>query len=133
MNPGVRLMLGLAAAATAAALGAWILARLQSRRRKTPQELERIRRLEVNRLGRIAAGQVMDLVEPGAHGTSAHLLVYRYEVAGVSYEVAQDISALPHIVARAGSLLGQAASVKYDPQRPTNSIIACEEWSGLRD
>ena len=68
------------------------------------------------------------MIEPD---TSRKLVVYHYEVAGVSYEVAQDVSALPELASNAYDLLGQAASVKYDPKRPTNSMIACEEWSGV--
>ena len=59
------------------------------------------------------------------------LVSYSYEVAGVTYEAAQDVTALPGIAAMARFLPGQTASVKYDPKRPANSIIACEEWSGL--
>jgi hypothetical protein len=60
------------------------------------------------------------------------LVSYAYEVAGVTYEAAQDVTALPEIAAMARFLSGQTASVKYDPKRPANSIIACEEWSGCR-
>lgn len=123
--------MGLATGATVAALGAWTWARLQRWRRKTPAELERLRRLEVNRRGRIAAGHIVDIVGAETGDNPGRLLVYKYEVAGVSYEAAQDVSALPEIATIAPGLAGQTTSVKYDPKRPTNSIIACEEWSGL--
>jgi hypothetical protein len=73
----------------------------------------------------------LDLVKRETAGLESRLVVYSYEVAGVSYEAAQDVTALPEIAAVAQFLPGQIASVKYDPQRPANSIIACEEWSGL--
>jgi hypothetical protein len=127
----MRLALALAAAAVTAGLGAWLLASLKRWRRKSPEEIERQRRLEVNGCGRIAMGHVVDLVEPGGTPAPGCLLVYTYEVAGVTYEAAQDISALPQVAAAADGLAGQTASVKYDPRRPTNSIIACEEWCGI--
>jgi hypothetical protein len=100
-------------------------------RRKDPAELEKLRRLDVNRRGRIRAGRVVDLVEAETAGSKTPLVIYTYEVAGVTYEAAQDVSALPEIAARARFFTGRTASVKYDPKRPGNSIIACEEWSGL--
>jgi hypothetical protein len=100
-------------------------------RRKDPVELERLRRLDINRRGRISAGRIVDLVEPETAGAKSTLLGYAYEVAGVTYEAAQDVTALAEIAAVAQFLSGQTASVKYDPKRPANSIIACEHWSGL--
>ena len=100
-------------------------------RRKDPAELEKIRRLNVNKCGRISAGRVVDLVEAETAGSKSSLVVYSYEVAGVTYEAAQDVSALPEIAARARVFSGRTASVKYDRKRPGNSIIACEEWNGL--
>jgi hypothetical protein len=100
-------------------------------RRKDPTELERLRRLDVNRRGRIIAGRIVDLAESQTAGAKPALVGYSYEVAGVTYEAAQDVTGLPEFAARAQSLPGQTASVKYDPKRPANSIIACEEWSGL--
>jgi hypothetical protein len=100
-------------------------------RRKDPAELERLRRLDVNKRGRISAGRIVDLLEPETAGLKSLLVVYSYEVAGVTYEAAQDVTALPEIAAIAQFLPDRTASVKYDPKRPTNSIIACEEWSGL--
>jgi hypothetical protein len=100
-------------------------------RRKDPAELERLRRLDINQRGRICAGRIVDLVEDETAGGKSALVSYSYEVGGVTYEAAQDVTALPEIAARARFLSGQTASVKYDPKRPINSIIACEEWCGL--
>jgi hypothetical protein len=102
-------------------------------RRKDPAELERLRRLDVNKRGRISAGRVVDLLESETAGLRSCLVVYSYEVAGVTYEAAQDVTALPEIAAIALSASGRSASVKFDPKRPGNSIIACEEWSGLEN
>jgi hypothetical protein len=106
-------------------------ARFLGWRRRDPTELERLRRLDINKRGRISAGRIVDLVEAETAGSKSRLVVYSYEVAGVTYEAAQDVTALPEIAAMAHFLAGQTASVKYDPKRPANSIIACEEWSGL--
>lgn len=140
MDPDSRLTLILAGAALSVTSGAWALARWQRRRRKSPDEIERLRRLEVNRRGRITAGQIVGVLEPeNGDGTSksegrpTRLLVYRYEVAGFTYEAAQDVSALSEAVFDAPRLGGLAASVKYDPKHPTNSIIACEEWCGVKN
>lgn len=106
-------------------------ARFRLRRHKDAAEIERQRRMDLNQRGRISTGRILDLVEPETAGTSAQLLVYQYEVAGVTYEAAQDVTALPEIAAIARYLPGQVTSVKYDPKRPANSIFACEEWKGL--
>jgi hypothetical protein len=131
VTSALRLTLGLAAVATAAALGAWVIARFRYGRRKSPEEIERQRRLDVNRRGRIAVGRVVDLVESAGVAAPGRLVLYTYEVAGVTYEAAQDISALSRLAATAHQLAGQTVSVKYEPLRPANSIIACEEWSGI--
>jgi hypothetical protein len=120
--------LACAAALMAAALGLVIYSR---RRRRSPEEAERLRRLEVNRRGRVTHGQILDLLEPEPGQPGARMVVFKYEVAGVTYEAAQDISALPNIIAQVRRATGQTARLKYDVVRPTNSIIACEEWSGV--
>ena len=102
---------------------------LWARREKpTPSELERRRRLHVNRVGRITKGSILEVHDgPGAD----HLLLYNYEVRGVQYQAAQDISFFRHRLDFSRVAAGQAASVKYDTQNPTNSIVLCEEWSGI--
>jgi hypothetical protein len=133
VNPAARLTLVLAAAAAAAGIAAWLVARARGRRAKSPAEIERQRRLEVHRHGRIAMGQVVDIVDSDSSPGQGRLILYHYEVAGVTYEAAQDISALASLVAAAHGLAGQIASVKYDPKHPANSIIACEEWCGIKE
>ncbi len=120
-----------AAGVAALGVGAWLYVRL--RRRKSPAELERLRRLAVNRCGRITVGRVLELREAKGTQSTASLLFYTYEVAGVTYEAAQDICGISGLKANKADLAGQTASVKYDTKKPTNSIIACEEWSGLVD
>ena len=89
-----------------------------------PEEKERRRRIEVNRVGRVFEGSLID-----ARST---ILYYVYEIRGVGYSTSQDVSAfLEALPADLTSLIGHAG-VKYDPKNPANSIVICEEWSGLR-
>ena len=131
MNPCLRLTSGFVPAGALALGGRMAFGRLLRWRRKDAAEIERQRRLDINTRGRISAGRILDLVEAETDGSKSRLVVYSYEVAGVTYEAAQDVTALPDIADQAHLLAGQIASVKYDPKRPANSIIACEEWSGL--
>jgi hypothetical protein len=59
-------------------------------------------------------------------------LYYFYTVRGVHYTASQDVSALrKYLPADSHRLIG-VASLKYSPKNPANSILVCEEWSGLR-
>ena len=128
-------VLGIAVAGTAALAlaGVWAWRTVRRWRRKSPDEIERLRRLGVNACGRISSGRIVELAEPVADGPAGPILLYEYEVAGVTYEAAQDLSALPEIAAAAPFLPGQTTNVKYDPKQPTNSILACEAWYGIPD
>ncbi|HXJ95168.1 MAG TPA: DUF3592 domain-containing protein [Terriglobia bacterium] len=115
---------------------AWGWRRLARWRQKDPKEVERLRRLDVNRRGRITTAEIVDLFEPDASGETAPsarpvMVIYKYQVAGVTYEVSQDVSTLPAALSASRSLASQTASIKYDPKAPTNSIIACEAWNGM--
>lgn len=111
------ILIGIAAAAGIAAILIGAL-----RLRETPEKRERRRRLDVNLRGRIIEGIVLD--------ATLDLVHYRYSVSGVDYETAQDVRtlALPDEPVR---LLGPVG-VKYILQQPSNSIVLCEHWSGLR-
>ena len=95
----------------------------------TPAERERRRRLLVYADGRTTDGTVTDI--PDSEADDALLIHYRYVVGGVEYSAAQDVSALPDAIGNARQFLGPA-TVKYFPRLPANSIVVCEEWSGLR-
>ena len=125
-----------AGAGVAAVTAVWAWRRFLGWRQKDPDEIERLRRLDVNRRGRITPAQVVDIIDVAAAGgdvpaPGSCLVVYKYEVAGVTYEVSQDVAKLPGVASAVHSLADQSASIKYDPKTPTNSIIVCEEWSGL--
>lgn len=131
VTSSVALTLGVVSAGALAVGGGVVCAKWRRWRRKDAAEIERMRRLEINRMGRISSGRILDLVELETGAGKPELLVYQYEVAGVTYEAAQDVSAMPEIASLARFLPGQITSVKYDPRRPANSIFVCEEWSGI--
>jgi hypothetical protein len=110
----------------------------------SPEELERQRRLHVNHVGRIAEGRVIDVVkrdEPVTAGrkkksavpetTTRQMIHYSYSISGVTYETAQDVTGLEGRVQAYRVIVGQPASVKYDPSNPSNSILVADDWSGL--
>jgi hypothetical protein len=103
------------------------------RRRDRPDaaELERRRRLHVNRIGRIADGRIIELMDQLDSHAAEQLLAYTYRVRGVEYQAAQDISSLRHRLDFRQLAAGHPTQVKYDPHNPTNSIVLCERWSGL--
>ena len=122
---------GLAAAGVALAGAAYALLRRKS---KTPEDIERERRTWLNSIGRITDGTVIDVQELGleAGPRPATMLIYKYDVAGVSYECSQDVTYLRHWVNLHSCRLGLPTSVKYDPQNPGNSLVVSETWMGLR-
>ena len=60
-------------------------------------------------------------------------LYYSYTVRRIEYAAAQDISAVRDRLPADPWVLIGSATVKYSPRNPANSIVVCEEWSGLRD
>ena len=118
--PNLDLVLMLAAGLVLVAAGVYLLVR-----RRKPKDKEKRRRLIVNHFGRIGDATITDL--------QGDTLFYSYSVAGVTYTASQDIAALrDHMPPDVQRLIGRAASLKYTPQNPANSILVCEEWSGLR-
>jgi hypothetical protein len=117
------------------AAGALLLAfgMLAGRRRKTPEDRERERRLRITQHGRITDGNILDVQELDLDGRGwAQMLIYQYDVAGVTYEASQDITYLRHKVDLHSCRLGLATSVKYDTHNPGDSIVVSEGWTGLR-
>jgi hypothetical protein len=128
MNPLrlVTLILG----GTGIAAGAYFLMR---RKPKSPEELERKRREWLDNVGRITDGTVIDVQElrlDNQHPST--MLIFQYDVAGVSYEASQDVTYLRQWVNLHSCRLGLPTSVKYDPQNPGNSLVVSERWIGLR-
>lgn len=101
-------------------------------RRKSAAERERERRLAVNATGRITDGILVEPdPAPSDEQTTSGLVFYRYSAKGLEYSAAQDLSTLSHLTTAGGILPGTPVQVKYNPQRPSDSIILCEQWSGL--
>lgn len=99
------------------------------KRWNTPAERERRRRLLIHAKGRTTDGTVTDI--PDGESNDPALIHYRYLVGGVEYSTAQDVSSLHEAIGDPHQLLG-GVTVKYVPGVPANSIVVCEEWSGLR-
>jgi hypothetical protein len=100
---------------------------------KVGEELERERRVWLDQVGRITDGTVIDVQEiPSDDHRSATVLIYHYDVAGVSYECSQDVTYLRPLINLHSCRLGLPTSVRYDPQNPGNSLVISERWMGLR-
>ncbi|HEY6465085.1 MAG TPA: DUF3592 domain-containing protein [Candidatus Acidoferrales bacterium] len=114
--------------------------------RKKPEDenaLERQRRADLNRIGRIVEGQVVEVsgqsgvgLPAGSQfgssaGVTPKMLYYSYSISGVSYETAQDVTGLEEQAHLNRVVAGQHASVKYDPSNPSNSILLADDWCGL--
>src|SRR5207237_10425082 len=116
---------GVAALAAGAGVLLWRV------RRKTPEQREQERRIRIAQLGRITDGTVIDVSElsisQNSNGSGAlQLLIYQYDVAGVSYEAAQDVTHLRPFVDLHTCRIGVPASITYAPQHPGNSIVIAE-------
>ncbi len=119
-----------AAGTAAAGVGVWQWMRA---RRVTPEQRERARRQRLAKIGRICDGTVLDVQEISANGHGPqHLIIYSYDIGGVSYEASQDITQLKQFFDIASFKLGLPSSVKYDPHNPGNSIVIAEAWTGIR-
>jgi hypothetical protein len=120
MSSAVELsLLGLLAVLLMAA-GAWLF----WNSRQTAAQRERKRRLVVNRTGRMGDATIIDVRD--------YVLYYNYQVRGVAYTTSQDASEFHSRLPSDTSLLIGPAGLKYSPGNPANSIVICEEWSGLR-
>lgn len=130
MNAALRLypLIAIAAVGLTLAAGAWARSR-----RKTPEQRERERRSRISETGRITDGTVIDVSHLNVNGPGEmQLLIYQYDVAGVSYEASQDITHMRHMVDLHSCRIGLPASIKYDPANPSNSIVIAENWTGIR-
>jgi len=117
-------------AASGVVLAAYLLLRRQP---KPAKEIERERREWLDQVGRITDGTVLDVQEVHSDGrTPATMLIFQYDVAGVSYEASQDVTHLRQWINLHSCRLGLPTSVRYDPQNPGNSLVVSERWMGLR-
>jgi hypothetical protein len=125
---------------------AGIVTYVLTRRKPTAEEIERERREQLARSGRITDGTIMDTMIMEARNSSnsaseestvtdhsiptPQIIVYNYRIAGVTYECAQDVTALAEYVH--GIRTDLPIQVRYAPHNPANSIVVAESWSGLR-
>ncbi|MGD0467035.1 MAG: hypothetical protein ABSA54_01545 [Terriglobales bacterium] len=117
-------------AAIGLAIAAYALLRRKS---KSADDVERERRAWLNTVGRITDGTVIDVQEiTTAANRPATMLIYQYDVAGVSYEASQDVTYLRQWINLHSCRLGLPTSVKYDARNPGNSLVIAEGWMGLR-
>ena len=121
LSPGVQLaaLCGLAIALTALAI--WIVLRVVH---GNPEKRERKRRQQVHQTGRLGDALITEANET--------TLYYSYTVRGVQYTASQDVTALLNRLPSEAERMIGIASLKYSPKNPANSILVCEEWSGLR-
>jgi len=92
--------------------------------RVSPEKREGKRRELVHQQGRLGDAFITE--------ADSEVIFYEYSVHGVHYSTSQDISTLRHLLTDAPELLIGVANLKYMTRNPANSIVLCEEWSGLR-
>ncbi|HXZ18549.1 MAG TPA: hypothetical protein VEG63_01290 [Candidatus Acidoferrales bacterium] len=106
---------------------------LLRRKPKHAHDVELERRTRLNTVGRITDGTVIDVQEiTTAADRQSTMLIYQYDVAGVSYEASQDVTYLRQWINLHSCRLGLPTSVKYDSRNPGNSMVIAEGWMGLR-
>lgn len=95
-----------------------------ARRCRNPERRERERRRSIHLGGRIGNGTVTD--------ASGDALYYTYTLNGVVYSTSQDIRHLRAYLPTDPACLVGPVTLKYAQRNAANSIVLCEEWSGLR-
>lgn len=116
-DPRIVIPFALAASAAVFTVLTWL------RRKVTPEELEHRRRITVNRHRRTIEGFITE--------ADSEIIHYQYELRGVTYFASQDIKHLLDRLPPDPSKLIGPVSVRFEPKNPANSIVVCEEWSGL--
>jgi hypothetical protein len=121
VQPSTQLGLLAGVAVLLIALGVWIALQV---RKRSPEKREKRRRLHVNQVGRLGDAVITEAADG--------FVYYTYSVHGVEYSASQDVTGLGELLpADPGRVVGMA-HLKYSPKNPANSILLCEEWSGLR-
>lgn len=92
-------------------------------RRATPEDRERARLDALLKNSRSIEGTLNDKVES--------LVYFTYEVRGVTYHAAQDVSVIEGAVSRLGSQNLGPVTVRYSTTNPANSMVLSQSWSGL--
>ncbi len=108
------------------ALAALAAVALMLKRRPTAEALEERRRRHLATHGRIVDGS---LIEAEPSEIEPRAVIYRYRIAGVTYECSQDVSALTPQVRNLR--LDYPVQVRYNRANPADSIVVAETWNGL--
>lgn len=124
-------LVAISVCAASAAFSVFIL----TRKSPSAEERERARRDQLAHSGRITDGSITDTQwhsdqSPPVLGNTPSVLVYQYEIAGVVYECAQDVTSIPDLVRQVRMDL--PVQIRFDPRNPANSIVVAESWTGLR-
>jgi hypothetical protein len=118
ISPAVQIPI-LAALATLVGVLLWAL----MRRGLSTEEIERRRLTAIYANGKLGDGEVIDV--------EGIAIVYSYSVGGVGYTASQDVTIFEARLPKNTMAMVGPALVKFDPRNPANSIVICEEWSGL--
>jgi len=122
MSAGTQIAVLIGVAVVLIALAIFIAFRVV---RGSPEKRERKRRLAVHRQGRLGDALITE--------ATGETLYYSYSIRGVQYTASQDITSLRERLPAEPERLVGVASLKYAPNHPANSILVCEEWSGIRE
>jgi hypothetical protein len=102
-----------------------------TREQPSEADLERERRDYLAATGRIVDGSITETRWANeAEDATPITLIYRYRIAGVTYECAQDVRPLADFVRHVR--IDLPIQVRFDPRNPGDSIVVAETWSGLR-
>lgn len=112
-------------AASAVIVGISVAIYVLRRKKISAEEVERRRRLDVYRHGRLIDGVITDIQED--------TIYFSYLVNGAEYQATQNVSSLrDKLPAEPHRSIGPV-TLRYVTRNPANSIIICEQWSGLRE
>ncbi|MCW5965695.1 MAG: hypothetical protein KIT83_16780 [Bryobacterales bacterium] len=84
---------------------------------------ERLRLQALDEQGRLAPGDLDEVRD--------RLVFYSYEVAGVYYSAAQDLSIFPELTDEDLRALNGPLDIKFERSNPPNSMVHSTQWSGL--
>ena len=96
------------------------------RKRPSAAEIEALRREHLAASGRIVDGSLIDAAPTFSQPS---VIIYRYRIAGVTYECSQDISTFAERIHDLD--LDLPVQVRYDRANPGDSIVIAETWNGL--
>jgi hypothetical protein len=93
--------------------------------RTSPEKKERMRRMVLSQKGRLGDGIITEATES--------TIYYTYSVSGVVYTTSQDIAQLNEFLPADPERLVGPVWLKYATENPANSIVVCEQWSGIQN